>query len=192
MRTLLLGHTHYNALEVLQDGEELIPGTSRSAGDAAQKFADPRGPEPAARLLGAPERRRPVRRLRSARAPRSDPIEQSFASFVQQYDRSVAGWQRTLSAPTGPRELVILRLVSAADLSSQTYSSGKSAFGFSVLFIEKKTDARAVAEPQINRAKFFANIGQSKFGTVGTIDIDRMARLRPHDPENPIQKLYVW
>ena len=190
-RTLLLGHTHYNALEVLQDGEELIPGQFPIGGDAAQKFATLEVQNP---LRGFSVLQGEDHRFTDydQQALRIDPIEQSFASFVHQYERSVAGWQRTLSAPTGPRELVVLRLVSAADLSSQTYSSGKNAFGFSVLFLDKKTDARDIDHPQINRAKFFANVGAAAFDTVGSIDIDRTARLRPHDPQNPVEKLFDW
>lgn len=190
-RTLLLGHTHYNALEVLQDGEELIPGAFPIEGDAAQKFATLEVENPL-RGFSLLQSENPGFTDYDVQALRIDPIERSFANFVQQYERSVAGWQRTLSAPKGPRELVVLRLVSAADLSTQTYSSGKDAFGFSVLFLDKKTDARGVDVPQINRAKFFVNVGMSSFDTVGTIDIDRTARLRPHDPENPVQQLFTW
>jgi len=87
---------------------------------------------------------------------------------------------------------VILRLVSNADLASQTYSGGKDALGFAVLSLTKKADARNVSNAQLNKVLFFANVGTAKFDHVGSIDIDRTATLKPHDAENPIQKIYNW
>jgi uncharacterized protein involved in exopolysaccharide biosynthesis len=81
---------------------------------------------------------------------------------------------------------------SAADLANETYSGGKSAMGFSVLSLSKKTDARNVPQPQVNHAKFFANTGQATFTVVGEIDIDRTKSLKPHDAANPVEKLFDW
>lgn len=190
VRTLLLGHTHYNSLEVLQEGDELLPGQLPIDNGAAQKFA----------TLEVQNPMRGYSELQNGgaladydhHALQIGAIEQSFASFVHQYEKSVQGWQRTLSSPMGPRELVVLRLVSNADLASQTYSSGKNALGFSVLYLDKKSDARGVTNAQINRAKFFANVGEAVYDAVGSIDIDRLARLRPHDANNPVEKLFDW
>ncbi|MBX3220807.1 MAG: metallophosphoesterase [Labilithrix sp.] len=190
VRTMLLGHTHYNALEILQEGDELLPGQFPVGSASSQKFATLEVQNP---LRGFSE-------LQSGGALADydhhalglAAMETRFADFVSQYEKSVAGWQRTLAGSMGPRELVVLRLVSNADLASQTYSNGKNALGFSVLFLDKKSDPRGVVQAQINRAKFFANVGAAKYDTVGTIDIDRTARLRPHDPENPVEKLFDW
>ncbi|MBX3212152.1 MAG: hypothetical protein KF850_08980 [Labilithrix sp.] len=107
-------------------------------------------------------------------------LETRFADFVGQYDKSVAGWQRTLSGSLGPRELVVPG-PSRTRTSPQTYSNGKNAPGFSVLHVDKKSDARGVVNAQINRATFFANVGAADYTTVGTIDVDRTRRLRPHE-----------
>jgi Calcineurin-like phosphoesterase len=199
VRTVLLGHTHYNALEVLQEGDELLPGQLPIDKGSVQKFAtlEIQNPMRGFSELQAPSHATWGKTVRLAdydhHALTIDPMETSFANFVQQYEESVRGWQRTLSNPGGgPRELVVLRLVSNADLANQTYSSGKNALGFSVLFLEKKNDARGVPQAQINRAKFFANVGQSKYDTVGTIDIDRTGRVRPHDATNPVEMLFDW
>jgi hypothetical protein len=192
VRTVLLGHTHYNALEVLQDGDELLPGKLPIEGNAAQRFATLEVTNP---IRGFSE----LLTTSGARAAdydehavAIDAIEERFARFATQYERSVSGWQRTLSNPTGPRELVILRIVSNADLANQTYSGGKDALGFSVLYVTKKADARDIPVAQVNAATFFANVGEAQYATVGTIDIDRTARLRPHDAANPVEMLFDW
>jgi hypothetical protein len=81
--------------------------------------------------------------------------------------------------------------VSASDLASQTYQ-GASALGFGVLHLTKKADARAYAPAQINKTTFFVNRGSNVFTNVATVDLDRNARLAPHDAANPLQALYVW
>jgi 3',5'-cyclic AMP phosphodiesterase CpdA len=192
VRTVLLGHTHYNALEVLQDGDELLPSKLPVDGKAAQRFATLEVTNP---IRGFSE----LLTTSGSRASDYDPhalgiraLEERFAVFAAQYERAVAGWQRTLSNPTGPRELVILRTVSNADLANQTYSNGKNALGFGLLYVTKKPDARGVPVAQINSATFFVNIGEAQYAPVGTIDIDRTARLKPHDAANPVEKLFDW
>jgi hypothetical protein len=98
---------------------------------------------------------------------------------------------RVLEATTKPRELVILRVVSAADLANQTFQ-GNSAMGFGVLHIEKVNDVRAYTNAQVNKASFFVNRGSNVFTLATTIQIDRLGRLSPHDPRNPLQPVYVW
>ena len=197
-RTLLLGHTHYNALEVLQEGDELVPSHFPIERSSAQRFATLEIQNP---IRGYSELRREHDFADyDNHALGIGGIETRFASFVKQYDLSVQGWPRTLSGPApspespkaGTRELVILRLVSNADLADQTYSDGKSAFGFAVLQVRAKKDARRITEPQVNAATFFVNVGGASYDNIGAIDIDRTARLGEHDPANPIEKLYDW
>ena len=116
------------------------------------------------------------------------------ARFGAMMDRVLPNAPRVLDAPAPgrARELVVLRLVSAADLTDQTTTARDSALGFAVLHLTKQTDARAYANAQINRTTFFVNSGSNLFTNVKTIDLDRNARLKPHDADNPIQKLYVW
>jgi hypothetical protein len=192
VRTVLLGHTHYNALEVLQEGDELLPGRLPVDGKAAQRFATLEVMNP---IRGFSE----LLTTTGTRACDYDPhalgiraLEERFVTFAAQYERTVGGWQRTLSNPAGPRELVILRTVSNAELANQTYSNGKDALGFGLLYVTKKRDARGVPVAQINAATFFANVGEARYATVGTIDIDRTARLKPHDAANPVEKLFDW
>lgn len=120
-------------------------------------------------------------------------VTEKNAHFAAMMDQLLPTMPRVLEAPaTGlPRELLVMRLVSASDLASQTYE-GNSAMGFGVLHVTKKTDARAYANAQINKTTFFVNRGSNVFTNVRTVDLDRNVRMKPHDPENPLQKLYVW
>jgi hypothetical protein len=191
VRTLLLGHTHYNALEVLQEGDELLPGELPVDSASAQHFATLEVTNP---LRGFSE----LQRLHStddydAPSLSMDALVQRHTRFADAYATHLRGWPRTLSSPSGaqsPRELVVLRLVSNADLTSQTYSTSKSALGFSVLHLDRKDDVRRLPHPQINRATFFANAGQGKFEFVGAIGLNRLARLKPHDVNNPVELLF--
>ena len=190
VRTMVLGHTHYNALEVLQEGDELLPDSIPIDHDSSQKFATLEILNPMRGYSVAQSGGRLADY--NHHALKINTTKASLANFVDQYQKSVNGWSRTLSSPMGPRELVILRIVSNADLTDQTYSTGKDALGFSVLFLNKKTDVRGVDLPQINSVKFYANVGEALYNEVGTINIDRTTKFKPHDPNNPVQMLYDW
>jgi hypothetical protein len=187
VRTLLLGHTHYNELEILQKGDELVPAKLAVDAQSIQRYA-------------TVEVVNPVRGYAESGATTDDydektlpitPIERSLVAFADQYEKAIQASKRIVSSNgDAPRELAVLRFVSNADLANQTYSGGKSALGFAVLHLSKKSDARGVAAAQINRATFFVNVGDGRFSTVGEIDIDRTKKLAPRDPDNPLEKLY--
>ena len=193
VRTMLLGHTHYNQLEVLQNGDELLPGQFKI--DAA-----------GAQLLATLEVQNPIRAhsfSQTATRQRSADYDGQLLPmaavtaknerFAQMMNAILPNAPRVMDAPgpSRPRELVVMRLVSASDLANQTYN-GASALGFGVLHLTKKTDARAYAPAQINKTTFFVNRGSNVFTNVATVDLDRNARLAPHDAGNPLQQLYVW
>ena len=174
---------------MLQESDELVPATLPADAASAQEFA-------------SLEVQNPIRGYATADAS-SDTYDEgtvqlqtltsSYASFIPQYAASVALWDRKLVAgANGSRELMVLRLVSAADLANETYSGGKSAMGFSVLSLKTKTDARGVAYPQINHAKFFANDSNDSFVVVGETDLDRTQSVKPHDAKNPLTSLFSW
>jgi len=96
---------------------------------------------------------------------------------------------RTLEAPgaNGPRELAILRLTSAADLTSQKYGAEKM-FGWSVLHITKQ----AAGVPRINRVSFMLHKGPDAFSKVATVDVDRTKSLTSRGPQNPVDQLFDW
>lgn len=197
VRTVLLGHTHYNSLEVFQGGDELLPGQLPIDGASSQKFAalEIQNPVRGYAVFGeAYDRRYEQYESEATRAVLSPaPIERDYVAFTELFARATPGWQRTLAGPAPstnvPRELVVLRLVSNADLASQTYSGGKNALGFSVLHLSK---GGSYPNAQINKATFFANTGAATFANLKTIGIPRNQRLRPHDPANPIEELFDW
>ena len=54
----------------------------------------------------------------------------------------------------------------------------------------RKTDARAVTNPQINSVTFYVNVGSNNFLNFHDIELDRTARIAPDDPNNPVEKIY--
>lgn len=190
IRTVLLGHTHYNSLEVLQSGDELVPGKMPVDGASVQRFASLEVQNPI-RGFSVQQAKRGVSRDYDRNGVPFLHLAERTTRFAALLGRAMPE-QRFLDAPLGgPRELVVLRLVSNADLANQTHD-GKSALGFAVLHLTKKSDARRVASPQINRATFFMNSGANGFDNIRTIDIDRTARMAPHDASNPLTALYSW
>jgi hypothetical protein len=201
IRTVLLGHTHYNSLEVLQTGDELVPGQMPVDGASVARYAslEIENPIRGFSVLQTNEgARQRFNRYNAAKGyARNDVpflhIADRTVRFAALFDRAVPE-QRFLDAPLGgSRELVVMRLVSNADLANQTYQ-GRSAYGFAVLHLTKKNDARAYANPQINTATFFVNSANSAsgFDDVRTVDIDRTVRMAPHDASNPLTQLYSW
>lgn len=205
VRTVLLGHTHYNQLEVLQDGDELLPNQLPVDGtaEAAAAFAtlEVENPVRAYSFLQAPSLATPAG-LRAGALPDYDahtlpmaPVVARNARFAELINALLPTLPRTLlaPAPTRPRELVIMRLVSNADLANQTVTAGgASALGFGVLHLTKKSDARLYPNAQINKATFFVNKGSAIFSSIRTVDLDRNARMKPHDATNPIEQIYDW
>ena len=193
VRTLLLGHTHYNQLEVLQQGDELLPGKFPINSATAKELATLEVQNPIRAYAFLQDSASVKGEYDAALLPMAA-VTARNDRFAALMDRILPSAPRVLDAPLpgAARELVVLRLVSASDLTSQTTTAGVSALGFAVLHLTKQKDARAVANAQINKTTFFVNRGSNLFTNVKTIDLDRNARLKPHDAENPIQKLYVW
>ncbi|MBS2018157.1 MAG: metallophosphoesterase [Deltaproteobacteria bacterium] len=192
VRTMLLGHTHYNQLEVLQGGDEFLPGKLAIDGAAtAAKFATLEVQNPI-RAFSFQKSKLAVAEYDEHSLPMA-PIADRNALFAEQISKILPNVPRTLDGPGSgiPRELMILRLVSNADLANQTYA-GASALGFGVLHFTKKADARAYPNAQINRMTFFVNKGSNVFTNVKTVDLDRTKRIKPHDPESPIQATFQW
>ena len=200
VRTLLLGHTHYNELEVLQHGDEIFPEHLPIDAQSVERYATLEVTNPFRGF--AVQQHELLPRNDYVLDPTADydnahlpiaPLEEGISTWATTYDHSLEGWSRSLGADGSRRELVILRFVSNADLADQTYSSKKkSAMGFGVLEIAKVTDARGFSLPQVNHAHFYANVGSSRFQQLTTIDLDRTSRLAPRAPENPLTQLYTW
>jgi hypothetical protein len=205
IRTLIFGHTHYNSYEMWQAGDTLLPGKIAIDDLAVKKFAS-REIENPVRGFASVERQHPFSSNRpsdltdphaAARRVDYDPneleeaeIDRRVRAYATLFETAAKTVHRTLDAPAGkPRELAILRLTCNADLTSQKYQT-RAMYGFSVLTMSKRTDARAYDNPQVNRVTFFINAGNDRFDLVKTVDIDRTVKITTSDPKNPVGQLF--
>lgn len=191
VRTMLLGHTHYNQLEVLESGDELLPGQFKIDGASSQLFATLEVQNP---VRGYSFLQNKAGRRAEYDVPNfpMTMVSEKNDQFLAMMNGLLPNVPRVLegTAAAKPRELMVLRLVSASDLANQTYN-GASAMGFGILYLSKQKDARAYDNAQINKATFFVNSGSNVFTNVRTVDLDRNTRLKPQDPMNPLNKLFV-
>jgi hypothetical protein len=178
VRTMLLGHTHYNSLEVLRAGDKLVPERVPIDAKTAATY----------------EVENPFRAYSLAKAsgvpydPRSFQQEGlAVASGKLLLDLAKAGHDVAGRTLEGDRELVVLRLTSNADLTSQK-SRRRPMYGFSCFALSRRDGYDA---PQINEVTFFINEG-GRFVEVKTVTIDRRRRLGPPgtDPQNPLSPLF--
>lgn len=204
VRTLIFGHTHYNSYEMWQSGDNLLPGKLPIDDVSVKKFAtyELENPVRGHALL---ERQRPYEASSAAfadktmSAPRRTtydpnevderPIDRAVREYAAAYERAIAGKHRTLAGNGSPRELSILRLTCNADLTSQKYQ-GRAMYGFTVLHVSKKTDARGYTSPQVNGLSFFINAGDDRFDFIRTVALDRMVKVTPKDGKNPVGSLF--
>jgi len=180
-RTFMLGHTHFNSMETLQSGDEVVP-KSMPNGDPT--------------LFASLEVENPVRGYASTTAggdydPTTvgkDGIVKRNEAFGREYGKAVTDEASKLGGGAN-RELAVLRLTCAADLTGQTYQ-GKTMMGFSVLKVKKLDDQRKLATPQINAVLYFINSGGQRFDEVKEVPIPRTVRIGPRDAENPLRPLF--
>ncbi|MBK6460818.1 MAG: metallophosphoesterase [Myxococcales bacterium] len=210
IRTLIFGHTHYHSYEMWQAGDELLPKQLPIDDLSVQKFATLEIENPV-RGYSTVESAHPYaseslagdalaarEHMSTPRRPDYDPnelervpLERAVRAYAAEYARAAGTLHRTLDAPgQTARELAVLRLTSNADLTSQKYN-GRSMFGFSVLGVSKRADARGYDKPQLNRLTFFINAGKDRFDLVRTVDLDRTVKVSTKDPKNPVGKLFT-
>jgi hypothetical protein len=179
VRTFMMGHTHYNSLEILQAHQEIVPGSVTLDSKTAARL----------------EAENPVRA--GAMSPdgdsttlTSDGIEEEHGNFVLNLTADGHNFHRTLvPGPSGKRELLILRTTSNADLTSQKYN-GKAMMGFATLEVAPSSDARSFSLPQINQVKFYLN-DAGNFEVVRTVRFDRTATVHTSDGDNPVNGLFT-
>lgn len=185
-RTLLLGHTHYHSLEMLVEGDELIP--SVVALDEAQR-----------KRLASAEVTNPLRGL-SEQTP-SDPtnaeydpektneqaIEERNGRLIMHLE--LAGHRIHRTVEGARRELAIVRLTSNADLTHQL-ADGNAMMGFSVMVVRHRDDARAYSNPQIDKLRYYQNIGSNAFRVAGEVLLDRTQSLKRTAQNNPVEAMF--
>lgn len=187
VRTLLLGHTHMNTLEVLQQGQVIVP--VQFTDEQLHEFASLEVQNPARGYAWQNE-------LSGQMPPDYDPealpeeqIEARMKQLRALYVGAAQGTSQTLGGDES-RELLILRTTCGAALTSQEDLAGEKAVGFAVLSLRRESDARGVELPQINRARYFQQDETTKFKNLGEIVIPRSKQTGQFAQDNPLRALY--
>jgi len=197
VRTMLVGHAHFHSLEVMQQGDALVPNRVNLDEGSTKRLEALETANPVRRFAWqsvlAPEL---AAREAAAGAPTDAagdaPLApSSFDAYRTKLDgmlgAATRSMPRTLDSSAGPRELAIIRLTSAADLTSQKYD-GKEMFGWSVLHVTKQ----AAGTPRINRLTYMIHTGPDAFSKITTVDVDRTKRLASRGAQNPVDQLFDW
>jgi hypothetical protein len=184
VRTFLLGHTHYNSFEMLQSGDEIVPANFTDLN--LQNFANLEVQNPSRGYAWQQE---------TTPSGNYDPdqlqkqlIQQRAEELRRMYEGAIKNRVRFLGGEK--RELAVLRTTSVADLASQTYQ-GNSIFGFSVLGVAPKQDARGYALPQINTVTYIQNQNNDKFAAIYTMPMDRTKKISLHGANNPLTQVFA-
>jgi hypothetical protein len=195
VRTMVLGHTHYNSFEVLQAGQNMVPTRLILDADAQKRHQ-------------AGETNNPFRAFSLFRDVRPegayDPSfltpgvsEQDGNLVVDLAQAGHAFANHTIQGDA--REIAILRLTSNSDLTSQKYvgqnareRGGDTMFGFATLHVTRQADQRGYANSQINEVTFYLNDKQGRFEAVEKKAIPRATALKTAqvDPNNPLCSIF--
>ncbi|MBL8609349.1 MAG: metallophosphoesterase [Myxococcales bacterium] len=185
VRTMILGHTHYNSIEMMQSGSPLVP--ARVTLDAES--------------LAGLEAENPFRAKSLGGKPGEAAGSAAHQGIVKEGKRMVVDLEAAGHSAFDParkadklqgskRELAILRLTSNSDLSAQKHD-GKAMYGFSTLAVKKRSDDRSYGVPQINAVRFFLNDGGS-FELVQEVALDRTKTIASAQvsAENPLCSVF--
>ena len=184
VRTLLLGHTHYNSLENFLPGDPLVPGRVLLDKDAQKR-------------LEALEKFSPLRAgsHEFSRGKTGQGIGRDNEYFFLNLEAAGHNFKRKLDG----HELLILRMTSVAELTTQkTFApddelKGKFMYGFTVFDIMPRRDKRRYNLPQINRMTYFQFVTPdgdilNRFKRIKRIPLSRVRRVKRTDHRNPLNK----
>lgn len=129
IRTLILGHTHYNSVEVLQPGQELVPSALIFEPEDALAYIEQPATTEAEEALAELEIVSPLRRGERRRGDLDERVREGRRARVM-LDLSAAGhnFERQLKG----HELVVLRMTTIADLTAQVVD-GFAMSGYAVM-----------------------------------------------------------
>lgn len=196
LRTLLMGHTHFNSLEIAQAGDALVPDKLQVDAGAKDRLAQLDTANPVRAQSIAKEHG--DANMANPEAPVSldrSYIEKNDYGFVLDVDKQY-GLQRILqpSRQGGKRELAIMRMTAISKLTRQTYvhqtvslaTRSETMFGFAAFDIEPARDSRNYQLPQINRVHYFIN-HDGYFDPAGeAVALPREKRIDLAGQENPL------
>ncbi len=176
IKTILLGHTHYNSAELYQKGHELIPGRVSLDKDTINKILKSRDEVVASEGF----------------------TEKDDGQLIMDLAARGHKFQRSLQPENNntKRELAILRLTSVAQLTSQVNAQSEDPmFGFSVLQMNKSLSPSENADNVKLRRIFYYQFkkkwsdGTTGFGETFTLNLDRNASYGKDDQANPLVKM---
>lgn len=199
VRTMILGHTHYNSLEVLQPGDRVVPD---------QFILDPQTHESYAMSRSFFDAVNPVRLFsrwmgKEKKDRESKMEEMTMRGIVEETLKDVKVLSLVLELAghsfervMGDHELVIMRFTSVAKLTEQEVRTDMDAvnYGFQVLSFD---DSFEYSDKQkrsvVNGVTFLRNSEDGDFVPVNngeTVSLDRSQRLSSVDKKNPFEMIF--
>ncbi len=178
IRTLLLGHTHYNSLEILGPGQALVPETVVL--DKKTK-----------KHLAILEEFSPTRDY-SVTDDRAG-IKKENNLFVLDLKQAGHDFRRVLDG----HELAILRMTTTAILTTQQTVADKQLMdGFTVFEVFAKQDQRQVHLPQLNAVRYYQArpdgvANGPLYRPVLRVDLNRARAMERDDAANPLGKVFT-
>lgn len=190
LRTVLLGHTHYNSIELLEPNDELVPNFVILSEEDHEKFYENSVEIEASmptRILSV---------MKNILTGRDDDensesvdeevlvdngirreVKENMEHTTLFFSDSGHDFERTLN----DHELLVLRLTSVARLSDQKTMTDEEMFGFTLFDVDREGNAEGYDNPQINGVTYLRNSSTSEkvdFEDAGTVRINRNSRFK--------------
>ena len=192
LRTLLLGHTHYNTVELLTPGSNVVPDEVVLSSDNHKKYAE---------VFTANEASLPMRLLSRVwgklkknsdgqvdEAEEAKAIAEYKALGIEQKNLKNLQVTKLLFGPgskhsfahkiSKEKEIAIIRTVSVSSLTSQSVAADdSSAYGFTVFEVNSKSSRHGYWAPTLNEITYMHTTGaNASYEPVGEVlAIDRSA-----------------
>lgn len=183
-RTLLLGHTHFNSLEIRAPGTDLVPAKVTLDAEILSRLADADSANPIRALgnyfsepIAGDAEKVNLKNLKK------DGITLDANGFLEFHMKTGGhSFKRKLEG----HELAILRLTSVSKLTKQTgKNDDKLVYGFSSFEIKRKHTEYDL--PQINNITFFRKDGNS-YERVDAVNLERKEEWTTEN--NPLKNIF--
>ena len=192
LRTLLLGHTHYNSIETLLPGDELVPGSVILSKEDHKKFAEKNAGKEQSIPMRALSRLKELFGSDTQEEEKSSEedkallvrngIQEEITEHLEATKLVFSDSGHSFRRILDDHELLVLRLTSVARMSEQKTKDDKEMFGFTLFDVDMEGNVKGYEKPQINGVTYMRNSSETNtvnFKDVDTIRIDRNERLKP-------------